>query len=532
MALYNAGNDFVAAFSAGVRDRMEAERMAQQQQQFQQEQKIKQQLADQAGRSIDAEAAMHLATIGAKREELKNLLRQQIFTGERKPTIFEPAQPGQNNMPNRPDLNMAQVSPLAMLPNNVVGNLIRSQVSMPSVPQPPQVTEPATDMSGTGVPPGTVQAAQPEALQVDQAKPIEAYSPTSTQYVNDLDPALFPGGTAKLEGVVSQPEFSRMQREAMLASLPIIQAKAAAESTGKAEGEKLVEAEKSKNAKALKEIELKHTDLLQQAKDAAAMQRTQATVAGQRATAEIRAAATRYAADKRNEGRYDPGLVSDIAAQAALGDKDITKSHDETSNRASALLHQLGQRPLAKNESDGLRAINDTNILMRDMKDFTAAVEQRFGNKTSVGTIIQQIMASKIPAGDPLFQQWQAIQARAGNISHAYGGEIGRLTDQDIKRALGLMTNPNLPAVGMRANLKTMEDEISNRAGNKWLAGANNVQKRNVLEHIGLDPVTHGGFTKAKDGTLFPTFARKPDGTLGAFDKNLGKNGVYVPIQD
>lgn len=221
---------------------------------------------------------------------------------------------------------------------------------------------------------------------------------------------------------------------------------------------------------------------------------------GRNAAARISAAA-RITAGKMGS-KVDPNVIADNTILAATGGMDVTGVAPNALTIRSNL-KQVGMIPFGTKDAEKLKAVHDVDNLFFDTIQFIKKGMPQ-GQAGAVGAKI----GAAIPATD--LQNFRAmIKGRAGNISHVYGGEIGRLSDPDIERAMGLLVIPGITFKQALERLDSLKRETTNKVMLHILGGQPNHQKLLNLRKYEFDPAEFNNPVPMGDKLVRP-FKKNP----------------------
>jgi hypothetical protein len=189
-------------------------------------------------------------------------------------------------------------------------------------------------------------------------------------------------------------------------------------------------------------------------------------------------------------------------------------------NTAKDLLIKQHMRSAGLQEFSGTQAQKLRDMHMLDpvtgkMQEFMAKLPSDKINAAG------EKVVSKIPVSD-LNNLAKLISARAGHVAQTIGGEGSRLTEDDIRRALGAMIVPGITINQAKERMDLYMADLNNRVSNIILGGYSPKQKLLILKRYDFDPknfnqvIEHGG----KKDYLYKQAA---DGEWGYFDKKSGQ---------
>lgn len=438
--IYNPGNDLVSAYIQGRHLALQR-----QSEQFRQEQeKEQQQLEQKKFQEVQKEF------------ELRHTLDQKKLEGEHA---------------------------LAVAQHNLVGQQLKASLA---------------DLYSRGIFKSTYQQETPEERQAGLEQ--NAYN------LNTGGQPVFPKtAPVQVSPEVKGPDFTIPGVNLDLSQISTPEERGAAEASLKTPLLKAETQQKLDIAKALQPFEMqkieakgKQQTALQTQKDAAALQRTQATVEGQKAAASIRSQATVEAAKikaaaPKTGAVLDDEQIGNDAMLAATGNLKVEGTTPQ--NRAvRQTLTSQGYVAFDPKDAAKLKAVNDVKGLYDFMTNFanTKLATSKLG---AAG----QAITSAFPLSD-LNNLKKEVRARAGNISHVYGGEVGRLTDQDITRALGIMATPGITKDQALERLGQLKQETQNKVLYNILGGQKPKQQLLNLVHYEFDPKEFNTKVKGTDG--------------------------------
>jgi hypothetical protein len=141
--------------------------------------------------------------------------------------------------------------------------------------------------------------------------------------------------------------------------------------------------------------------------------------------------------------------------------------------------------------------------------------------ETTVGALGQKVL-TKIPATD--LANFQAkVKGVSGNISKQMGGESGRLSEDDVKRALGLLVTPGMTKAQALDRLKFFAQNTYSKVMDQTLGGQSDAQKLHNLVTFGFDPEAFNSTVQV--GTKkYNRFAKSDTGEWGVFNKKTLHN--------
>lgn len=430
--IYNPGSDIVQAYISGRQLALQREAEQFRQQQSQQDLQLRQQLADQAAKQFDAQ----------------HKLEQQRLDAENASRMAE---------------------------HNVQGLSLKGQLLdlISRGVMKPAYQQESPEQSQTGSVENAMNVGQPGATpNSPQFAPINVLPAVSSGGLNfpslNISPSEIstPAERGQATAELQAPELAAQAKS----KIDIAKALAPIETSGK------IAVENAKQANLV---------TLQKQKDTAALQRTQASVEGQKAAASIRANATLEAAKIKSQNNkattLDPEQVGNDAVLAATGHIALTGFTPSARATRKALTTQ-DYVPFDPKQADKLKSVNDVKELYDQMRDFANNLPS---SKVVAG--VQGVVSAINPLSD-LANFKKEIIARAGQVSHSYGGEVGRLTDQDIKRATGLLATPGITKEQALSRLSEMQNETANKILLNILGGQSPKQQLLNLKTYGFDP--------------------------------------------
>ncbi len=480
----NWGNDFIQAYLGGVQQRLQREKQAQEALQASENLKLNQGRLKMEMEHIDQLHQAELAQQGFRTEELKGKILDQFKNGTRiaPPALENPVMPGDPIYTPMDAQNQLQQANPQLL------QLLQSKGAFPGqIPNP----------DGNPIP------------QVQQQPYMGTSTPDPNQFVQ-VDPRIDPSGYLKIEGA-SNPDIvdKRTMKEKMIeaqlavqtagaikqAELPSVNA--AAEFKANVEGKKAIELEGVK-AQTAKELRTQQ--------DAAALERTKTTVEGQKAAATIRANATKYATDHKKSGP-EQQYIENAAMQSVTGQGPMPGYAGNGLAIRNAI--PKGYKFFTANDAEKLKAVKDVSVLFDYMQDHIKDLPDN-----QIKAFIDR-MSAKIPGTD-IANIYQAVFGRAANISHTYGGEIGRLSDPDVARAMGLLIQPGITKKQALERLNQIKLETSSKVLDHILGGQPAQQQLINLDSFGFDPSSF--LVQGKDGNLHARYSKNSEGAWGVLD--------------
>lgn len=250
---------------------------------------------------------------------------------------------------------------------------------------------------------------------------------------------------------------------------------------------------------------------LQKQKDEAADARNKATIEGRKDVAAMMASARRYAADRQGSTTLKANMddIAEAAMAAATGEGDITGFTDKAI-LTRGVLRKHGYVEFKKKDVDKLKAIHDVDNLYSAMEDFASKLP------TTTPGAIGQLFQSKITGTDKKNFR-DKIRGLAANVSHTYGGEIGRLSDPDVERAIGLLVTPGITQEQAKQRLEDFRKETKTKVMHGILGGQSTRQKLANLTKYGFNPSDFDPGVNIGDKTV-RMFKQDSDGEWLYFD--------------
>lgn len=166
-------------------------------------------------------------------------------------------------------------------------------------------------------------------------------------------------------------------------------------------------------------------------------------------------------------------------------------------------------------QAQKLRDMHMLDPVTQTMNEFMAKLPT---SKVGAGG---ELVISKIPAGD-LNNLAKMISARAGHVAQTIGGESSRLSEDDIKRALGAMIVPGIKVTQAKERMNLFMADLNNRVSNIILGGYSPKQKLLILRRYDFDPKNFNQVIE-HNGKKDYLFKQAADGEWGYFDKKSGR---------
>lgn len=220
------------------------------------------------------------------------------------------------------------------------------------------------------------------------------------------------------------------------------------------------------------------------------------------------------------KGTADPEAIMNNALLHASGQggPELANNPDGTATKLVMTKNNLVSFP-AK-DATRLRDVHGLDTLYTEMDNFIGQLPT-----SGVNAVGQKIIA-KIPATQ-LNNFRDKVIAMSGNIAKTVGGESGRLSEDDIKRAIGILVTPGMTQEIARDKLRFLSDTTRSKVVDQILGGQGDHQKLWLLQKFDFDPTKFNSEIKVgKDA--FDKFQKNPQtGEWGVFNK---KTLHYEPI--
>jgi len=178
-------------------------------------------------------------------------------------------------------------------------------------------------------------------------------------------------------------------------------------------------------------------------------------------------------------------------------------------------LRQAGFQEFSGVQAQKLRDMHMLDPVTQTMNEFMAKLPTTKINAAG------DLVISKVPAGD-LNNLAKMISARAGHVAQTIGGESSRLSEDDIKRALGAMIVPGITVNQAKERMNLFMADLNNRVSNIILGGYSPKQKLLILRRYDFDPARFNQVVQ-HNGKKDYLFKQAADGEWGYFDKKSGR---------
>jgi hypothetical protein len=339
------------------------------------------------------------------------------------------------------------------------------------------------------------------APYVDSAKEIipSQFTPDPNQYVDTgMETIGIPSST-----IVTPQVKADMERQQLEQNLPLIEKQSFAKSSGEAKGKlPLVQAENEARIQ------------LEGIKTAADWRKTLANINAKHLDTQIAANSRIEAAKVRAAGQQaaNEDDIYTLAMNGIFGEGKLGVSNKDT--KAKTVIRKAGFTEFSNANQQKLLQLHGFDGIKEDMEKFAAKF-------IPPGTQMSQANMDRIWAAIPASEMnnFRAmIVARAGNVAHGVGGEVGRLTDKDIDRAVGILVIPGITYTQMQERLKSLTSELSNKATKQIMGNLPPAQQLLILQKNQFDPAQMN--YEIKKG--IPAFRRNGAGSWLAFDEQAG----------
>ncbi len=209
----------------------------------------------------------------------------------------------------------------------------------------------------------------------------------------------------------------------------------------------------------------------------------------------------------------DPGIVENNAKLHAVGLGGVALGNSKADVVTKMALAKQGLVDLSGKDAGKLKDVHGMDSLYDTMTDFISKLPE-----SGVSATGQKLLA-KIPASD-LKNFEERIRGVSGNIAKTIGGESGRLSEDDIKRALGLLVRPGITKEQAIERMQFLGATTRSKVMDQILGGMSDKQKLLVLHQYEFDPKKFDTGVQF-NGKTIPRFRQDTDGEWLVWDPKL-----------